>query len=246
MRIFKSADCKEILISSMTEAIAKANALGVDSRKSVEEAVYKVLRDVKTEDVLISSLEDIDYKLYRETGSLVGSVTPYVVNCTIDDTIYTVCGVEIPKLNEITDKYFKGKHKIQLRAWIVAHKRYWQHGVFLWVSILNPTKSAENHLFNLALSIKGGQVNEKSYICALKDIKRTTLGKRSRLKHSDYYISTDKKVAELMIRRNKPIWYKDVVLDGLKSGEDRKGEMREMVKDCQWFLDNATVRTVDN
>jgi len=112
--------------------------------------------------------------------------------------------------------------------------------------ILNPTKSAENHLFNLALSIKGGQVNEKSYICALKDIKRTTLGKRSRLKHSDYYISTDKKVAELMIRRNKPIWYKDVVLDGLKSGEDRKGEMREMVKDCQWFLDNATVRTVVN
>jgi len=49
-----------------------------------------------------------------------------------------------------------------------------------------------------------------------------------------------------MIRRNKPIWYKDVVLDGLKSGEDRKGEMREMVKDCQWFLDNATVRTVVN
>lgn len=133
-----------------------------------------------------------------------------------------------------------------MRAWIVAHKWYWQHGVFLWVSILNPTKSTENYLFNLALSIKGGQVNEKSYICALKDIKRMALGKGIRLKYSDYYISMDKKVAELMIRRNNPIWYKDVVLDGLKSGEDRKGEMREMVKNCQWFLENATVRTVDN
>lgn len=66
MQIFKSADCKEELIGSMIKAIAKANALGVDSRKSVEETVYKVLRDIKTDDVLICSWEDIDYKLYRE------------------------------------------------------------------------------------------------------------------------------------------------------------------------------------
>lgn len=135
---------------------------------------------------------------------------------------------------------------MEVRMWIILHKWNWQSGAFVWVSLLNPVGSPEKQPFNLALRINGGEIKEKDIVDAIKEIKRMALNKKPRLKYSNYYINKDTTMANLITRGEHRVWYGDEVLDQLDNSTERKDKVRKMIKSCQWFIENAINRTIDN